>query len=166
MKKSTDADGIALTVALFLTALVMIVLLAFTKSFMGHRTEEQGEPNATVIAFLDEYVPLRVLYEQEQVVEKYFPVANITTRDEIGRSEDLRNFNAVFSPNGEANGGYRILLSAKDYIELMLQDTEGNDVPCRIGFYYRISEGRITSYSIARLQPVMRTDPEWRATWI
>ena len=45
-------------------------------------------------------------------------------------------------------------------------DADGNDLPCRIGLFYRVTgEGRISSYNLVRLQPVSKADSEWNGEW-
>lgn len=154
------------TVALYIVALFMVVLLGITKMRAEFRVGYMVDPDPIVIAFLDEFTSVSFSIDQEAVIEKYLVGVDKNTVDHEGRTQDTRNFEAVFQARLVGCSGYRVCASKQDYLEIMLTDEDGHDLPCRIGLFYRVSaNGRITSYSVCRLQPVSKLDQEWDVMW-
>lgn len=157
----------ALTLILYVTAILTVFALGFTKSTLDQRQHKEAAPNPVVLEFLDKYVAERATHEQERLMEEYFSCVDTSTIDHYGVSSDLRNFNAVFIPQEGTYTGYRVCKSAQGYLEIMLVDDEGIDLPCRIGMCYRVDgDGKIASYTLFRLQPLSENDSEWNVGWL
>lgn len=163
LKKALDP----LTCALVVLAVVLLVLLFQTRARMEAQAGRDTKPSEVVIGFLNDYLSATGVHEREAAVEKYFDGVAAGGVDHDGRSETLIKLDAVFRPSGTEKYAYRVCVSQRNYLELMLMNADGEDCPCRIGFYYRASDtGRIGSFTVGRLQPLDSSDQEWRADWL
>ena len=161
-----DLLDIGITVALVGTALLLTVILAFTQSLLSQRDTRYDIPAQTVLDFLAEYVPATSEVDQMRILEKYFSCLDKAFTDERELYQDLFNVNAVLLETGAQPAGFRICFARKHYIEFMLLDQDGNDLPCRVGmFYLTNNEGKISNYRLFRLLPISKTDSEWRRRW-
>lgn len=169
MKKDKETTLCAfdvVTLVSVLVAIALMVTLLITNAALQKKESYFTVPNPVVLAFLDEFVPLQSTVEQETVLEKYFSCINPTTINHAGASQDLLNFTAIFKRSNPVATDYRVCESQKNYLEIMLTDAEGNDLPPRIGFYYQLNgDNLISSYTVARHQPLAKTDPEWSREW-
>lgn len=155
-----------LTCALVILAIFLVVLLFQTRALMEERAGRDAEPSATVIDFLDAYTTAVSVTERENVIETYIDGANGEEKDHDGQCVSLIKFDTIFRPNNREALNYRVCVSQRNYIELMLLDKEGKDQPPRVGLYYRVTgTNKIDSYMVTRLQPLVQSDPEWNEVW-
>lgn len=162
VKKALDP----ITCIVVLAAVLLYVLLFYTRSLQEARVTRATEPNPVVTAFLTDYLASDTDYQREAVVEQYFLVSSDSI-DRDGFSETFYKVNAVFQPATEKPESFRVCASQRNYLEIMPLDSKGADLPCRVAIFYRITDnGKISSYNIARLQPVSKRDPEWRRNWL
>lgn len=167
MKKVASKGDLIVTAVLVGTALALTVILMFTQAALDSQYKRFESPPKVLLEFWDQYIPLRSEVDQEVLLERYFSCIDSGEKLEDGRSMDLLNINAVLLTTDSDITSYRVCSARKNYIELMLQDSEGNDLPCRIGMFYILgAENRISSYSIFRLLPVSKSDVEWNGAWL
>lgn len=166
MKKIKEVFDLE-TIALVLVVLLLLCLLFLTRSIVENRANEYKAVPEVVTNFLTEFVPERTLHAQQSVVVKYFASASSTDVDSDGACDTTRNLLRVFRLNSGEPQSYRVCVSQHNYIEIMLVDADGHDLPCRIGMLYRLSgSGKIDSFTAFRLLPVDATDPEWTRVWV
>lgn len=166
MDKNKRSYGWVLTVVLWVLAAITLLAAFKTRDYLEQKSQAEVEPPQTILTFLDEFIPAKSYVHQEEIIEEYITGVDTSTIDHDGRSQTLRDFNAVFlHERGEA-ATYRVCNVKANYLEIMLMDDDGNDLPCRIGLFYRVTgEGRISSYNLVRLQPVSKADSEWNGEW-
>lgn len=155
-----------LTCALVVLAIALLVLLFQTRAMMEERASRDVQPADTLISFLDSYTSAIGIVERQKVVETYIDGASAEEKDHDGRTPTLNKFDAVFMPSESQGSGYRVCTSQRNYLEIMPLNQKGEDQPCRIAIYYRVTgQGKIGSYMVTRLQPLERTSEEWRSEW-
>ena len=153
----------ALSVGLALCTLFAVYL---TRTMLEKDTTTDALPARAITEFLDAFVPSRATVEQQQLIEKYFVDSGSSDLDHDGAGETLRRLQSVFSLNEDCPSAYRVCTTQSGFVEIMLLDSEGNDLPCRIAMLYRISGDKISSFTIWRQLPVDKQNPEWVQRWL
>lgn len=155
-----------LTILSVSLALFIVAAALTTRAVLEKNSSSESTPSLVVTEFLDTFVPSRATVDQQRLVEQYFTNAGSTELDHDGAGETLRRLLSVFNLSEDNPVSYRICTSQSDYIEVMLMDTDGSDLPCRIGMLYRTTNEKISSFSLFRLLPVDKTNPEWTQRWL
>lgn len=147
-------------------ALCIIAAAFTTRTILEKNSSSESAPSPIIIEFLDAFVSSRATVDQQRLVEQYFTNAGSSELDHDGAGETLRRLLSVFNLSEDNPDSYRICTSQLGYIEVMLLDADGNDLPCRIGMLYRTTNEKISSFSLFRLLPVDKTNPEWTQRWL
>lgn len=155
-----------LTLVLLGIAGSLVVLLFCTRGLLEKEALKSVDVPTVVTEFLDEFVVSETTAGRQQIVEKYFSSEQGVALDQDGVSDTLRKLMSVFTLNGQSVSGYRVCASKRNYLELMLVDSNGRDLVPRIAFLYSIGgSGRIGSFTVSRLQPLDKSDLEWSWRW-
>lgn len=108
MDKNKRSYGWVLTVVLWVLAAITLLAAFKTRDYLEQKSQAEVEPPQTILTFLDEFIPAKSYVHQEEIIEEYITGVDTSTIDHDGRSQTLRDFNAVFlHERGEA-ATYRV----------------------------------------------------------
>ena len=156
---------------LAILTVVLFVLFMLTVHWSKAKVEYQEPPSAVILLFNNLVGKYGQFGEQRSDLKLSLDYSSYDTQAEADEvlEEDLQNFLRVLNPKtGEkAAASYSISKSLDGYIEIVLQDKDGNALYPKVGMRYQMTDDDryITKYTIGRLEPFSRYDEEYSELW-
>lgn len=132
-----------------------------------------ARPPHQVTSFLKEFLSDEYNAEKGLVIFSEYFVDGGNYNDRELEGEDISQittavqlmFEEVFYSFMPDIGGYTVNPLDRNCVIVRLYDKEGTELTPPIGFWFRVSEGKISSWKIGRLQPHSQYDEEYSSLW-